>query len=56
MHLDDLVAVGTVEEVTKFYNEYTRLCKDLGINLQEPDGDKAFGPQREGVVLGNILK
>ena len=54
MHLDDLVAVGTEEDVTRFYTEYTGLCRNLGISLQEPDGDKAFGPQREGVVLGEI--
>ena len=52
MHLDDLVAVGEKEEVEAFHAEYTGLCKDLGISLQEPDGEKAFGPQRSGVVLG----
>ena len=55
MHLDDLVAVGTEEDVTRFYGEYTSLCGRLGINLQEPDGDKAFGPQRSGVVLGILF-
>ena len=55
MHLDDLVAVGTEDDVAKFYKEYTSLCSCLGINLQEPDGDKAFGPQRTGVVLGILF-
>ena len=54
MHLDDLVAVGEYEDVWKFYNAYTTLCGRAGINLQEPDGEKAFGPQRKGVVLGCI--
>ena len=52
MHLDDLVAVGEEEDIWRFYNAYTALCARLGINLQEPDGEKAFAPQRAGVVLG----
>ena len=52
MHLDDMVAVGVKEDVERFYAEYTGLCRELGIKLQEPDGDKAFGPSRKGVVLG----
>ena len=52
MHLDALVAEGAKDDVTRVHDEYTRLCRDLGISLQEPDGEKAFGPQRQGVVLG----
>ena len=55
MHLDDLVAVGEKDEVEVFHEHYSGLCEELGISLQEADGDKAFGPQREGVVLGILF-
>ena len=51
--LDDLVGVGTYEEVSALYDATREVCAYIGVRLApETDPDKAFPPCKEGTILG----
>ena len=51
--LDDLIGLGTKEDLSRLYNTTVDLCQDIGVRLADPsDPDKAFAPQQEGTILG----
>ena len=53
--LDDVVMFGQVGtgKCEKFYKEYKDVCGKVGVRLApEDDPEKAFGPSRQGVILG----
>ena len=54
-HLDDVCAASpeNSEAVDIFYNTYRDVCKQVGVELADPnDPDKAFPPTTQGIVLG----
>ena len=50
--LDDHIGVGQFTSVSKWCDQYQKLCSDIGVVLAPSDGDKAFTPQRAGTILG----
>ena len=53
--LDDVIGLGLVGtgNAGRFYKNYREICDKVGIQLAgEEDEEKAFGPSRQGVVLG----
>ena len=51
--IDDVVACGTIKEVTHFYNTYRMVAEDCGVKLaSEEDPKKAFSARQEGEVFG----
>ena len=53
--LDDSVCFGQIGTgvVGKFYTNFRNICSRVGIRLaSDEDETKAFGPRREGIVLG----
>ena len=51
--LDDEVATGTYDQVTRTYEMFRDLCQDIGVRLASTeDPDKAFPPSQGGTVLG----
>ena len=52
-HLDDVLAAGSKQEATKFYDTYVDVCQKIGVDLElSGNPDKAFGPRHEGIALG----
>ena len=51
--LDDLVGTGTWKEVMALYQATRDVCSFIGVRLaSEDEPDKAFGPSKQGTVLG----
>ena len=50
--LDDHIGVGQFTSISKWCDQYQKLCSDIGVVLAPSDGDKAFTPQRAGTILG----
>ena len=51
--LDDILNIGTWDEVSRAYKATREVCADIGVKLaDENDPDKAFPPSKKGTILG----